>query len=341
MKYLKIIVKIIFAGLLSIIILSVFMCFYSLTPVHIENTLKNTDYIWPANSIWVKMNEGISYGQFDTNGYNNLSAIDNPDIIVVGSSHMEAMNVMQDQNTSYYLGKRLEGKYTVYNHGISGHDFYKVCQYIPANITHYDQKPKVLIIETSTVAIDRESVEKALNGTVEFTPSHSTGFISFLQKIPFLRVAYMQVEGGLLDLFLASSNQSKPAVTEKTAQDYAVDNQAYKKLFTHLSQLEKQYGTQIIIFYHPTGTLNPDGSIEFDSSPYLTAFTDYSSEYSINLVDMAPSFEKLYYNEHKVAHGFITGEIESGHINDAGHSTIADALYEEVMKLEKAGELCQ
>lgn len=103
MKIIKGFGKILFAGILSIIILSLLLCLYSVTPVHIENKKRNTDYVWPANSVWVKMTEGTAYGKFDENGYNNKTVVNNPDIIVLGSSHMEALNVMQDQNASYLL----------------------------------------------------------------------------------------------------------------------------------------------------------------------------------------------------------------------------------------------
>ncbi len=122
------IIKPILSVVVSIIVLSLFLLLYNLLPVHIINPKGNTDYIWPANAVWVKMTEGISYGKFDSNGYNNLEAIDSPDIILLGSSHMEATNIMQDETIATLLNKYFKGKYLVYNLGISGHDFYKTCQ---------------------------------------------------------------------------------------------------------------------------------------------------------------------------------------------------------------------
>jgi len=104
MKLIKRILQILLAGMVSIGILCALLCAYYIIPVHVENPNRNTDYIWPANSIWVRGTEGFSFGRYDANGYNNLSVIENPDIIVVGSSQVEADNVMQNQNATYLLG---------------------------------------------------------------------------------------------------------------------------------------------------------------------------------------------------------------------------------------------
>lgn len=94
MKVLKACFKVIAAGLASIVIICGLLFFYCIIPVHEENTRGNTDYVWPSNSIWVNAKEWISFGKNDEKGFNNISVIENPDIIVLGSSHMEATNVI-------------------------------------------------------------------------------------------------------------------------------------------------------------------------------------------------------------------------------------------------------
>jgi hypothetical protein len=136
MKILKYIGKVITAGLISTIVISFLLCFYDLQPVHIANKKGNTDYVWSPNSEWVRLTEGISIGKFDANGYNNISVVENPDIII-GSSHMEAVEVMQNQTAAYLLGDKFRNVYSVYNMGISGHDFFKVCQYLPKDIAKF------------------------------------------------------------------------------------------------------------------------------------------------------------------------------------------------------------
>lgn len=334
------------AGIVSVVIISGLLCFYSITPVHEENLKGNTDYVWPANSIWINATEGISCGQYDANGFNNIAVIDNPDIIILGSSHMEATNVMQDENAPYLLARKLNGKHSLYNMGISGHNFFKICQYIPKNLELYDKSPKIVVLETSIVDILKRNVDEVISSSVEHTPSHSAGIIGALQKIPFFRTLYHQVGGGLLKLFMPDSNSAIAKAdgdietAEKTTEVKSdIDIVAYEELFSYLKNLEEIYETQIIILYHPTEKLMDDGSIYFDRNEYLNAFNFYSNEYGISFIDMTDRFETMYYEENHVAHGFCTGQIATGHLNKYGHAAVADELYNEIMKLEEAGEL--
>lgn len=89
--------------------------------------------------------------------------------------------------------------------GVSGHDFFKVCQYLPANLELYDRAPKIVIIETSTVNISQSNVDEVIESSVYYTPSHNTGIIGILQRVPFFRTLYHQIKGGLLNLFMPDS----------------------------------------------------------------------------------------------------------------------------------------
>lgn len=349
MKAVKGLIKCIGAGVLSIAILCILMYFYDILPPHTENPRRNTDYVWPANSIWVKTTEGIAFGRFDANGFNNKAVVDNPDIIVLGSSHMEATEVMQNENAPYLLSIMLDGKYSVYNMGISGHHFYKVCQYLPTSLELYDTFPKAVIIETTTINLTEARVDEAISGTVNYTVSHDKGIIGALQKVTFFRALYHQIAGGLLDLFMPDSEittsngyDDAEMVAEEANSKTVIEEAAYEKLFSYLSEIEKKYGTQIIICYHPTEKLMEDGNIYFNSSDrYLAAFESFADKYNISFVDMTSSFEQMYYEENHVAHGFCTGLLAKGHLNKYGHAAMAGELYSEIMRLEEAGELCQ
>ncbi len=343
-KIFKGLTKTILVGVVAIAIVSLLLCFYSITPVHIENTMGNTDYVWPAGAVWVKMTEGIAWGKYDENGFNNLSVVDKPDVIVLGSSHMEASNVMQDENVAYLLSRKLCSEYSVYNMGISGHNFAKVCQYLPNNMELYDIAPKVTIIETSTVTISSQNVEEVLNSSVEHTPSYSSGLIGALQKIPFFRLVYQQVEGGLLDMFMPDSNSDtgESIASEESTKKVNVEYNAYNDMFSYLSDIEAKYETEIIIFYHPTETILEEGTVSYGiNNEYFDTFATYADKYNITFVDMTDPFEEMFYSEQHVAHGFLTGKLGVGHLNAYGHAAIAEELYDVVIKLEEDGTLCK
>lgn len=228
----KNVLKFIMAGLVAIVILHVIFCFYSLLPVHIANPDKNTDYVWEPNSCWIKMTEGISWGRFDAKGFNNMQVIPEPDIIVLGSSHMEATNIMQNSNISFLLNKKLNGKYSVYNMGISGHNFFKICQYISNNIELYNKPPKIIILETSTIEISEQNVKSVINSSVEYTPSYNKGIIGLLQKITVFRLLNQQIEHGLMNLFMPSKNNHIKNDRKNGYDVYEnkIDVSAYKKI---------------------------------------------------------------------------------------------------------------
>lgn len=342
MKIVRIFLMIIGAGATAVAVLSVALCFYSLTPVHIENSNGNTDYVWPSNAVWVKMTEGIAWGRYDANGFNNKTVIENPDIIILGSSHMEATNVMQDQNVCHLLNEMFDGELSVYNMGISGHDFFKVCQYLPANLELYGSSLKAVIIETGTVKIANDNVDEVLESSVEFTPSHATGLIGMLHRIPFIRLVYRQVEGGLLNLFMQKNHSaSSIVVTDDKKEIKAVtllDQDAYNKLFNYLMSLKEKYDKEILIFYHPIETIQEDGTIAFERDEFLSAFSLTAENHGIIFIDMTASFEKMYHATHHVAHGFSTGKIGTGHLNAYGHLAVAKSLYETIEALKIKGK---
>ena len=322
--------KIILAGIVSVVILSVLLCAYSVHPIRVANPNENTDYVREPNALYVKMMEGTAWGHFDTNGYNNAEVVDAPDILIVGSSHMEAANVMQYQSTASRLSELLEGRYTVYNVGMARHRLARTFQYLERNIQVYGENLKAVVIEVSSVNLTNEILEQILSGTVYQKKTYDTGVIALLQKSPFINQLYKQLEGGLFGLN-ASTSEEEPAP----------DAEAYTELFSYLAELEAEYGVQMIIFYHPTGTLMEDGSISFPDDEALALFSENAATYGINFIDMTDAFEEMYYSEHHVAHGFANTELETGHLNKYGHAAIANALYDEINAMEEAGLICK
>ncbi len=320
--------RIILAGITAFIILCILFTFYDLMPPHISSKLGNTDYVWPANAPWIKLTEGISCGRFDGQGFNNIKVIDNPDILVLGSSHMEAVDVTQNKNTAFLLQKKIGDRKTVYNMGISGHALTKVLQYLPDTLKIYTRVPEILIIETSNLSFSPESVNEVLKCEVERTVSHDSGLIFALQKLPFLRLMYHQGKNGLIDLLVperVNKNQTADKKAEET--NMRTDNHHYDELFSYINKLQKEYKTQIIIFYHPTEILQKDGSVYFTQDKNLKIFADKSKENDILFLDMTDAFYRLYEKEHRLPHGFIMGQIGTGHMNEDGHRVVAEELY--------------
>lgn len=337
MKSLKVILKTILSGFTALAILSVLMLGYYFKPLRKTNPNQNTDYIWDANTPWFNLTEGESFGVTDNNGFINESVIDNSDILFLGSSHMESMNIFQKENMCSLLNDKFDGKYYAYNMGISGHTFYKVMQYLRNSLDIYDNAPKYVIIETSDVALNETEVQQALSGKVEKTEVVDTGLIASLQKIPYFRQMYHQLDGGMLKMLLPEKKASAPiqgSQVPKEKENNTIDEKPYQSALDYLCQIEKEYNTKIIVMFHPFETINVDGSISFSEKEYAGVFADYARKYDVGFVDMTKEFEKMYYDNHKVPHGFSTGELGVGHLNKYGHAAISESLYRYINELE-------
>ncbi len=337
MKNLKYLIKLVFAGIVALAILCGIATVYSLSPMRVENEYKNTDYAWENESLWIKMTEGISCGITDEKGFNNLRFVENPDVLLLGSSHIEGMNVQQKDHVVSLLNDKLEGKLTCYNMGVSGHTLFKVVQYLEQSMTVYETVPKYVVIETSTTVLSKEDVDNALNGEVAVTTVNNQGVVAKLQRLPFLRQVYHQLDSGMMDMLLPrqASSASAQSSGKEDADQVVIDEQPYKDMFEYLKMIEEEYGTLIIIVYHPFEILNEDGSISFEYGEYTKVFADYSDEYKVGFIDMTADFEDMYYEEHHVAHGFSTGELGVGHINKYGHKAIADSIYEYLSEIRE------
>ena len=347
MKAIKQLGKMIGAAVLAVVILSFITSIYSTSPLRVKNPQGNTDYVWKPDSLWSNMSEGISFGKMDEKGYNNLEVVDNPDIILLGSSHIESKNVNQKENTAYYLSENFDRKYTVYNMGISGHTIYKVCQYLPKTLSLYDNVPKYVIIETDDIALTQEGVDAVLNNTVEKTPVYDSGLIATLQKIPAFRQFFHQLDSGMLEMLLpelskTKSSSNNPGTAERSKNNKSVKDEdlltsypQYEQLMSYLEELQNQYHTKIIIMFHPFEKLNKDGSISFTNNDKADVFDVFAKQHNIAFLNMTDRFERMYNEDHHVPHGFITGEIAAfAHLNKYGHKAIADGIYDIITGLE-------
>lgn len=286
------------------------------------------------------MTEGISYGITDANGYNNKSVTEDPEIIFLGSSHLQGMCVMQKENMCYLLDEKFEGKYHVYNMGVSGHTLYKVTQYLENSLNIFEKKPKYVIIETSSVTLTEYEVQNALHGKVKKTEVVDTGVLAEMQKIPFFRQMYHQLDGGILKMLLPNNKKkadsaSSLSVTAEQTPQISIDEKPYDLLMNYFQKIEQQYNTQIVIMFHPFESLHSDGSISFAETECAKVFSQYAEKQGIGFVDMTEDFENMYYENHHVPHGFPMGKLGVGHINKYGHAAVADKLYNYISALEE------
>lgn len=164
------------AGVVSLIILSAITIAYSHSGVHVSNETSATDYKWESHQFRSNMTEGFSWLRMNGDGFNNsfeIAESKNMDILLVGSSHMEAVNVAKNRNVGFLLNESFE-ELTTYNIGVSGHTIYQCVNNLPNAISYYNPE-KYIIIET-------EKMRSALENKMEHLSSHDSGLMYTVQK---------------------------------------------------------------------------------------------------------------------------------------------------------------
>ena len=123
--------KVFLAGIISVVVLSLFSMIYYNPPIATQQPDWITNYKFISDSNWSFMLEGFGYGKTDSLGYNNAYYSDGvqPDIVFIGSSHLEALQVPQDANCVYLLNEKFNNDTLSYNDfrcfnlGVSAHSF--------------------------------------------------------------------------------------------------------------------------------------------------------------------------------------------------------------------------
>lgn len=324
--------KIIIAGIVAIGILSLFVLMYHNTGIHIANSTGATDYKWESKQYKSTMVEGFAWIQMDEDGFNNayIPKKNIPDILLMGSSHMEAVQIGSEQNVAYQLNELLPDYYT-YNIGMSGHTIYRCVANMQDALQTY-QPQHYVIIETDEIALDTGELLDVVNGDYETIPSYDTGLIYYLQKIPSLKWIYKAIEE-----WISADSYSMTVFANDMELDGESDYEYVLNIF--LGKARKQAddaGVELIIFYHPTEVLSESGEVFYDTDQlYLRSFEELCEKNDIIFIDMTESFTYLYTQNHKLGHGFDNTEVGSGHLNQYGHKVIAEKLCEIIKKQEE------
>ena len=251
----------------------------------------------------------------DNKGFNNIdsSTSNSPDVLLMGSSHLEAINVDKRENTAYYLSELLPN-HSIYNIGISGHYIYQCAKNLSDAVKYYLPQQYV-VIETATVSLDNDRMEKVVNGSLSSIPSYDSGALFYVQKYcPAIKSIYNCVTNW------------KNAEKMTTKQSESMDLNLLDR-FIHLMSNSVGNDCKLIVVYHPTTSLDNSGNIVLQtSSSDLQAFRDACEKYNIEFVDISKQVIDLYNQQHRLIHGFENTAVGSGHLNRYGHLLLAEQL---------------
>lgn len=316
-------IKVILAGTMSILLLSIFSVVYGYSGVHITNETGTTDYKWESGQLRTTMTEGFSWIKMDKFGFNNSEEFQerNIDILLMGSSHMEALQVASEENTGYLLNVLLPGEHT-YNIGMSGHTIYHCVKNMNEAVDFYHPS-KYVILETDRIELSEISMEDVMKDAYPTIPSYDSGILYLLQKrLPAVKSLYQQIDNWR-NVGVISDEDSAEIVDYKSP--------SYRKLLGEFLNKAKEpietNGLELIIFYQPKTEINEDGEfVDPTDKAALQIFSEICQEKGIIFIDLTSSFQSLYDTEFVLAHGFSNTSIGEGHLNAEGHRVIAEEL---------------
>lgn len=319
----------IIAGMISLVIVSLFVLGYNYSGTHIANPSGATDYKWKPGQYKAVWSEGINYMRMDDNGFNNLSSdINDIDLLLMGGSHMEAAQFKTEYNAGSILNESIAGIKT-YNIGVSGHQLLNCMDNLESAIEEYHPSSFV-VIETDNLNVDAGSIQAVLDGTLADIPSYDSGVMYQLQRIPALKVIYKQ----LMDkLSIDRSSVASGNAVEAIAAEGDGEKLSTQKLHIMTKMLKEKYdfceknGVHFVLAYTPGVSVAADGSIyRNDDEEWVSSVENAAEDIGIIVVDCFEAMKNEYERTYALPFGFDNATMGSGHLNETGHRIVAQEI---------------
>ena len=235
---------------------------------------------------------------------------------------MEALQVMPQDNTANILAS-LSGE-RLYNIGMGMHYFYISARNLEAAIKKY-MPSKYIMIEGPSIKFSDSQLKEALHQKSTSYPHPDRGTLRLLlRKIPALRLLWINLK--LKEFF------------KKTENDFIITENNSVLLSEVLKRMKNTAsisGAKIIIAYHPSVSLNTDGTLKINSNPEdVKQFSDLCSQNGIYFLDVGERFLKEYEKNYTLPYGFTNTSVGTGHMNKYGHKMFAEEIYKLMQKIE-------
>ena len=313
--------------LISLALLSAFCLVFNYTGCHISNPSGSTDYKWESRQFFSTMKEGLSWFRFDKNGFNNTD--DTPfdekpvDILLMGSSHMEGVNLPKDKNVGHLLNEYLPGMRT-YNIGVSSHGIYTNVRNMKTACAEFSPRAYV-VLEANFVTLNAEKMKQVISGDYPDIESHDSGLMYRIQKtVPAVKSLYKSLtEWKDVSSFSGAGSDNAEKTSAASAPDYAKTLNS----FLALAASQVPEGRKLIIFFHPETYINGHGGFETRTDENdLALFDKCCRENGIIFIDETEASKELYLEKNILAHGFVNTAVGYGHLNEEGHRVIAQSV---------------
>ncbi len=319
------------AGRLALALLNLFCVFYYNVPVHYTNPDGATEYKWETRRFYSRGTEGFALGRTNCDGFNNLRDYapgEAVDILLMGSSHMEAFNVAQDENAAALLNERYGGERYVYNIGTAGHTLLYCVKRLDRALTVYAPSDWV-VLETMSLDFAPEDMNAVVGGSYPDIPSRSGGLLTMLQKIPVLRLFYTKyIKYGELFSGMADGQYEEGAAFSGGYEA------SLEMLLEKLARESQAHGVRALVVFSPPVLIAPDGGAYTETDPEkLAVFTRLCGEKGVEFLDLTEVYLDAY-GRHVLPFGFSNTAPLAGHLNRDGHRLFAAAVAARIAERE-------
>jgi len=316
------------AFLIAILICNPVVFIYYRPAGWIERTDAATDNIWRPNATLIMGLEGFGIYQVDKNGYLNENLpLEEEYILCVGNSNMQGKEVKKGNRISDILNNyyaESDEQLAVYNVSQDGFYFTDIVKSFPAIVGEFSNANTIIIeiLKTDYTSLELQDamVQKVYdakqNGEIVWD-NHSNiqkAKMSIKESFPILSLAKRQAD-------VISGLKEDSFSEEKIANK--------EELYKTLKLMREQYDGRIIIVYHPTVSINEDGTCSMNIEDGTSLFKNTCEAIGIDFLDVSSAFQKAYEEENVVPYGFHNTMPGIGHLNEYGHKIIA----EEIIKL--------
>lgn len=330
--------KCIIAGIISIVLLSMFSLIYYNPPVAIPQSDLITNFKFKENSNWSYMLEGFGYGTTDEQGYNNAYYTDctEPDIVFVGSSHLEALQVPQKANCIYLLNEKFDKDVLSYNDfkclnlGVSANAFEVSASNFPYILEKY-KEAKYIVIETANVVFSPTMLDEIAEGKFH-NPEEEKGFVhKIARSIPYIRLINKKINEA------STAKANVGIITSGTNRDDDINIYIDKMnvLLYGLSEKCVENDIKLVILLHQRFWEDADNNIITENSQeYIDIFKECCENNNIKVIDVTDSMVESYKKKFEFSYGFSNTAPGEGHLNKTGHRIIAEEVYKSINEME-------
>ena len=337
-KITEILFKCIIAGIISITLLSMFSLIYYNPPIAIQQPDLITNFKFKENSNWSYMLEGFGHGMTDELGYNNAYYTDctEPDIVFVGSSHLEALQVPQNANCVYLLNEKFDKDTLLYNNfkclnlSVSANAFEVSVSNFPYILEKYNNA-KYMVIETSNVEFSPTMLDEIAQGKFH-APKEENGLVrKVTMSVPYIK---------LLNKKINEARTAKVNVVADTNDSNCDDINIYvdkmNEILYDLSKKTNEKDIKLVVLIHQRFWEDEDGNIITENSPeYMDAFKKCCENNNIKVIDVTKQMIESYIKDFEFSYGFPNTAPGEGHLNKTGHRIIAEEVYKSINKMEE------